>query len=139
MPEDGEKLVSADKIPSVPDWVYSPESFIQKIIVRFTVGLILGVVTTTRNAINTVFSIVTTAIDQAGTAITDAASAATNGTLGGFTLMQEMVFETAQALGPLGPIFIAVVAIALVVLTIRLIRALMDSVPILSGIETFFR
>lgn len=139
MPEDGSKLVSADNIPTVPDWVYSPESFIQRIIVRFLIGLILGVVTTTRDAINTMFDIVTTAIDQAGTAITDAFSAATNGTLGGFTLLQEMVFGTAQALGPLGPVFIALVAITFVVLTIRLIRALMDSVPILSGIETFFR
>lgn len=139
MPEDGSKLVSADNIPTVPDWVYNPESFIQKIIVRFIIGLILGVVATTRDAINTVFDIVTTAIDQAGAAITDAFSAATNGTLGGFTLLQEMVFETAQALGPLGPVFIAIVAITLVVLTIRLTRAAMDSVPILSGIETFFR
>jgi hypothetical protein len=139
MSSDGPKLVPASAIPNVPDWVYSPESFIKKIIVRFILGLILGAVATTRDAINTVFSIITIALDDAGTAISGTFAASTDGVLSGFTFLQDMVFQTAQALGPLGPLFIAVVVVVTVVLTVRLIRALMDSVPILSGIETFFR
>jgi uncharacterized membrane protein len=127
------------RIPTVPDWVYSPDSFIRSKITSYLIGLVLGFVSYVTGILNDAFTSVTDALSSAGGAFSGGFGAAGQALFGSVELLSMAVYNAAMSIGPFGLPLLAFVAVVVGVLMYRLFWALMDSVPILSGVETFFK
>lgn len=106
-------------------------------ITAYLLTLISGVVFGIVDLINFVFDEITEIFTIAGDTIADAA-ATTAGSITSITdSVTVIVADVAASMGPLGPIVIVVAAGLMIAFTIRVLRAVADSIPVVSGVQTF--
>lgn len=139
MSSDDSKLVPASAIPDVPDWVNNPESTINRYITKYLLGLIAGAVMYVTNTIDAMFGIFEDSIVQAGEPVLTSINDLGESFAMVWDQLAQTVVSVAQLAGPFAPIVMAVFVVAFIALSWRIIEAAMDSVPILSSIQTFLK
>lgn len=119
----------------------TPVNFLRVRVVPIVVGGIFGVAFDIARIIARPFDAVLASLGLVNESISTATAAITDPIGDGLSIGTELVLSVTAPLGPLQPFVVTglTIAIAYVVVLagIRLARALADSVPVLSGVETF--
>lgn len=134
--ERAKNYVTPDELPS---WLDNPDQYIRSRITAYLLSLIAALVAYLDGVITDAFGAVEQAFAAAGGSFEAAWRTAMVPLLEFFEIYQTVVADVAGSMGPFGPIFAAVVVAVSIVILWRLIVAILDSIPGVQGIVTFFR
>lgn len=136
---------------TLPSWIFNlrglaiqikdaggPARWAYQRIVEFLLAAVFGTVTGLADLIASTIGTLEHSFEFAGTSASLAFRDVGRQLLSAVAVVLELIQGAASAAGPFGPILYVILAVALIVLLWRLLRALLDSVPILSGVQTFF-
>jgi hypothetical protein len=128
-------------VDELVNFIESPIQFLRKRLAPVILGGIFGFVFDLAEIIRRPFVLLISSLEATGGAFENAFSVTFDPIQWVFRVVLGAFRDTAAAFGPLQPFVLAALILAfsylMIVLGVRLLRAVLDSVPGLSGVETF--
>jgi hypothetical protein len=114
-----------------------PAKWVRFRFIEFVIGFVVGITTGVADAIFLAFASVRNAVAAAGTAVLEGFGPVGEAVLVAIASLENIYVSVATAAGPASPLVAAVLVVLTVALLIRLVRAVADALPVVSGIQTF--